>query len=66
MIDVFQVNPGLWLILAGLICALVPKGDAFAMVRKALVIGAPILASPHCVLIISQWFGVISSALLAF
>ena len=45
MIDIFQVNPGLWLILAGLICALVPKGDTFAMVRKALVIGAPILAA---------------------
>ena len=45
MIDIFQVNPGLWLILAGIICALVPKGDAFAMGRKALVIGAPILAA---------------------
>ena len=45
MIDLFQINPGLWLILAGIICALVPKGDAFAMVRKALVIGAPILAA---------------------
>ena len=45
MIDVFQINPGLWLILAGLICALVPKGDAFALVRKVLVIGAPILAA---------------------
>ena len=45
MIDIFQINPGLWLILAGLICALVPKGDAFALVRKVLVIGAPILAA---------------------
>jgi len=45
MIDVFQVNPGLWLILAGIICALVPKGEAFAMARKAFVIGAPILAA---------------------
>jgi len=45
MIDLFQVNPGLWLILAGIICALVPRGEAFAMVRKALVIGAPILAA---------------------
>ncbi|MDB2438412.1 Na(+)/H(+) antiporter subunit D [Hellea sp.] len=45
MIDFFQINPGLWLILAGLICALVPKGEAFALVRKALVIGAPILAA---------------------
>jgi len=45
MIDLFQVNPGLWLILAGLICALVPKGDAFAMLRKVLIIGAPILAA---------------------
>jgi len=45
MIDIFQINPGLWMILAGLICALVPKGDAFALVRKALIIGAPILAA---------------------
>ena len=46
MIDIFQVNPGLWLILAGLICALVPKGDTFAMVRKALVIGCLLYTSP--------------------
>jgi len=45
MIDLFQVNPGLWLIIAGIICVLVPRGEAFAMVRKALVIGAPILAA---------------------
>lgn len=45
MIDLFQVNPGLWMILAGVICALVPKGEAFALGRKALVIGAPILAA---------------------
>lgn len=44
MIDIYQINPGLWMILAGLICALVPKGDAFAMVRKAFIIGAPIFA----------------------
>ena len=45
MIDLFQINPGLWMILAGTICALVPKGDAFALVRKAFIIGAPIFAA---------------------
>ena len=45
MIDVFQINPGLWLILAGVICAFVPKGEAGGWARKALVIGAPILAA---------------------
>ena len=45
MIDLFQVNPGLWMVLAGIICALVPKGEAFALSRKAIVIGAPILAA---------------------
>ncbi len=44
MIDIFQVNPGLWLILAGVICAFVPKGDLGGWARKALVIGAPIFA----------------------
>lgn len=44
MIDIFQVNPGLWLILAGIICAFVPKGDLGGWARKALVIGAPIFA----------------------
>ncbi|WP_034388012.1 Na(+)/H(+) antiporter subunit D [Hellea balneolensis] len=44
MIDIFQINPGLWMILAGLICALVPKGDTFALVRKVFIIGAPIFA----------------------
>ncbi|MEP3891179.1 MAG: Na(+)/H(+) antiporter subunit D [Hellea sp.] len=45
MIDLFQINPGLWMVLAGMICALVPKGDAFALLRKAFIIGAPIFAA---------------------
>ena len=45
MIDVFQINPGLWLILAGIICAFIPKGELGGWARKALVIGAPILAA---------------------
>ena len=45
MIDVFQINPGLWLILAGIICVFIPKGDIGGWARKALVIGAPILAA---------------------
>ena len=45
MIDFLQINPGLWMILAGMICALVPKGEAFAHVRKAFVILVPIFAA---------------------
>lgn len=45
MIDVLQINPGLWLILAGIICAFIPKGDMGGWARKALVICAPILAA---------------------
>ena len=35
-----EINPGLWVILAGLICTLLPVGHA----RKAFVIAAPIFA----------------------
>jgi len=35
-----EINPGLWVILAGLICTLLPIGHA----RKAFVIAAPIFA----------------------
>ncbi len=35
-----EINPGLWVILAGLICTLLPIGNA----RKAFVIAAPIFA----------------------
>ena len=35
-----EINPGLWVILAGLICTLLPVGQA----RKAFVIAAPIVA----------------------
>ena len=35
-----EINPGLWVILAGLICTLLPVGQA----RKAFVIAAPIFA----------------------
>ena len=41
MIDLFQINPGLWVILAGLICAVLPAHP----VRKVLVIAAPVLAA---------------------
>ena len=33
------------MILAGMICALVPKGEAFAQLRKAFVIAVPIFAA---------------------
>ncbi|MGB6231189.1 MAG: Na(+)/H(+) antiporter subunit D, partial [Litorimonas sp.] len=36
-----QINPGLWVILAGLLAALIPTGP----VRKALAIGAPMFAA---------------------
>jgi len=35
-----EINPGLWVILAGLICTLLPVGQ----LRKAFVIAAPIIA----------------------
>ena len=35
-----EINPGLWVILAGLICTLLPIGHA----RKAFVIAAPVIA----------------------
>jgi len=40
MIDILQINPGLWVILAGIICAFLPVGQ----IRKALVLLAPIFA----------------------
>ena len=40
MIDILQVNPGLWVILAGIICAFLPVGQ----IRKALLLLAPIFA----------------------
>ena len=40
MIDLLQINPGLWVILAGIICAFMPVGQ----IRKALVLFAPIFA----------------------
>lgn len=41
MIDLFQINPGLWVILAGLICAGLPVSP----LRKALAIVAPLFAA---------------------
>jgi len=42
MIDLLHsINPGLWIILAGLICTLLPVGQ----LRKLFVIAAPILAA---------------------
>ncbi len=41
MIDLYQINPGLWVILAGLICSVMPANS----LRKALAILAPIFAA---------------------
>lgn len=41
MIDLYQINPGLWVIIAGLICGVMPANP----LRKALAIAAPILAA---------------------
>lgn len=41
MIDLYQINPGLWVILAGLICAAMPVSP----MRKAFAIAAPIFAA---------------------
>ncbi len=41
MIDILQINPGLWVILAGIICAFLPVSP----IRKALVLLAPIFAA---------------------
>jgi len=41
MIDFMQVNPGLWVILAGLICAVMPASP----LRKFLAIAAPVFAA---------------------
>ncbi len=40
MLDLFLTNPGMVIILAGILCALIP----ISQVRKALVVGAPIVA----------------------
>ena len=45
MFDLMQINPGLWVILAGVICALIPKTGATAHIRKALIITAPVFAA---------------------
>lgn len=49
-----EINPGLWVILAGLICTLLPIGHA----RKAFVIAAPIFAG----LLIFQLYGMEAGA----
>jgi len=41
MIDLYQINPGLWVILAGLVCALMPANP----LRKVLAVAAPVLAA---------------------
>ena len=41
MIDLYQINPGLWVILAGLVCALMPANP----LRKVLAVAAPIFAA---------------------
>ena len=41
MIDFYQINPGLWVILAGLICGVMPASS----LRKGLAILAPIFAA---------------------
>jgi len=40
MIDLFQINPGLFVIAAGIVCAFLPVGQ----IRKALVLMAPVIA----------------------
>lgn len=44
MIDLMNINPGLWIILAGLVCALFPKTDATHYIRKFFLIAAPVFA----------------------
>lgn len=44
MFDLMNINPGLWVILAGLICTLIPKSAATHYTRKLLLIAAPIFA----------------------
>lgn len=41
MIDLYQINPGLWVILAGLLCALMPANP----LRKVLAVAAPVFAA---------------------
>ena len=45
MIDILQINPGIWLILSGIICTLVPNGPLTQLTRKCLVIGAPVFTA---------------------
>ncbi|WP_409433470.1 Na(+)/H(+) antiporter subunit D [Litorimonas sp. RW-G-Af-16] len=54
MFDLMQINPGLWVVIAGVICALIPKTGATGFLRKILVLGAPILAGA---LIYQMYFG---------
>ncbi len=45
MFDLMQINPGLWVIAAGLVCALIPKTSATSYIRKFLIIAAPVFAA---------------------
>jgi len=45
MFDLMNINPGLWVIVAGLVCALIPKTPATHYLRKAILIAAPVFAA---------------------
>jgi len=45
MFDLMNINPGLWVIVAGLICALIPKTQGTHYLRKAILIAAPVFAA---------------------
>jgi len=44
MFDLLNINPGLWVIAAGLLCTLVPKSPATHYVRKLILVAAPLYA----------------------
>jgi len=45
MIDFLQINPGVWLILSGLICTIIPHTPFTQLYRKCLVVCAPIFTA---------------------
>lgn len=45
MIDFLQINPGVWLILSGIICTLIPNSFLTQLTRKCFVTGAPIFTA---------------------
>jgi multicomponent Na+:H+ antiporter subunit D len=45
MFDLMNINPGFWVIAAGLVCALIPKTPATHYLRKLILISAPVFAA---------------------